>query len=99
MSITERFGHPFVIPLGTAPWQNGRKPWQKRQKRQEDMSSTHLSATTSVAAERQDRAKRRQIIEGARAVFLAQGFDAASMGEIARQARRSKATLHVHFGI
>jgi AcrR family transcriptional regulator len=42
-------------------------------------------------------AKRRQIIEGARAVFLAQGFDAASMGEIARQAGVSKGTLYVYF--
>src|SRR5215813_6233469 len=68
------------------PWQNGRN-------RQEQMSSTHLAAAT----ERQDRAKRRQIMEGARAVFLAQGFDAASMGEIARQAGVSKGTLYVYF--
>jgi AcrR family transcriptional regulator len=45
----------------------------------------------------EDSAKRRQIIEGARAVFLAQGFDAASMGEIARAARVSKGTLYVYF--
>src|SRR5882724_7997705 len=57
------------------------------------MSSTHLVA----ALERQDRAKRRQIMEGARVVFLAQGFDAASMGEIARQAGVSKGTLYVYF--
>jgi len=57
------------------------------------MSSTYLAA----AVERQDRAKRRQIIEGARAVFLAQGFDGASMGEIARQAGVSKGTLYVYF--
>ena len=42
-------------------------------------------------------AKCRQIIDGARAVFLAQGFDAASMGEIARQAGVSKGTLYVYF--
>src|SRR4029078_6694806 len=41
--------------------------------------------------------KRRQIIEGARKLFLAQGFDAASMGEIARQAGVSKGTLYVYF--
>src|SRR5260370_37026257 len=45
----------------------------------------------------EDRAKRRQIIEGARRVFLAQGFDAASMGEIARAAGVSKGTLYVYF--
>ncbi len=44
-----------------------------------------------------DSAKRRQILEGARAVFLAQGFDAASMGEIARAAGVSKGTLYVYF--
>lgn len=44
-----------------------------------------------------DSAKRRQIVEGARAVFLAQGFDAASMGEIARAAGVSKGTLYVYF--
>ncbi|HEV3372240.1 MAG TPA: TetR/AcrR family transcriptional regulator [Xanthobacteraceae bacterium] len=45
----------------------------------------------------EDSAKRRQIIEGARRVFLAQGFDAASMGEIARAAGVSKGTLYVYF--
>lgn len=49
------------------------------------------------SAERQDGAKRRQIMDGARAVFLAQGFDRASMGEIARQAGVSKGTLYVYF--
>jgi AcrR family transcriptional regulator len=42
-------------------------------------------------------AKRRQIVEGARAVFLAQGFDAASMNDIAREAGVSKGTLYVYF--
>jgi hypothetical protein len=45
----------------------------------------------------EDGAKRRQIIEGARRVFLAQGFDAASMGAIARAAGVSKGTLYVYF--
>jgi AcrR family transcriptional regulator len=44
-----------------------------------------------------DNAKRRQIIEGARGVFLAQGFDRASMDEIARAAGVSKGTLYVYF--
>src|SRR3954469_9747588 len=44
-----------------------------------------------------DNAKRRQILDGARQVFLAQGFDGASMGEIARAARVSKGTLYVYF--
>jgi AcrR family transcriptional regulator len=50
-----------------------------------------------VTAGDDDSAKRRQIIEGARAVFLAQGFDAASMNDIARAAGVSKGTLYVYF--
>ena len=46
---------------------------------------------------REDSAKRRQILDGARAVFLADGFDAASMNEIARAAGVSKGTLYVYF--
>src|ERR1700683_2340887 len=42
-------------------------------------------------------AKRRQIIDGARAVFLSRGFDAASMNDIARAAGVSKGTLYVYF--
>lgn len=42
-------------------------------------------------------AKRRQILEGARRVFLASGFDGASMGEIAKAAGVSKGTLYVYF--
>jgi AcrR family transcriptional regulator len=42
-------------------------------------------------------AKRRQILDGARQVFLAQGFDGASMGQIARVAGVSKGTLYVYF--
>jgi AcrR family transcriptional regulator len=45
----------------------------------------------------EDNTKRRQIIEGARAMFLAQGFDAASMNDIARAAGVSKGTLYVYF--
>src|SRR5690349_1273599 len=45
----------------------------------------------------EDSAKRRQILAGARKVFLMQGFDAASMGEIARAAGVSKGTLYVYF--
>ncbi|MFT3973594.1 MAG: TetR/AcrR family transcriptional regulator [Amaricoccus sp.] len=41
--------------------------------------------------------KRRQILDGARRVFLSAGFAAASMGEIAREARVSKGTLYVYF--
>lgn len=45
----------------------------------------------------QDPAKRRQIIEGAYRVFLEQGFDAASMNDITREAGVSKGTIYVYF--
>jgi AcrR family transcriptional regulator len=45
----------------------------------------------------EDSAKRQQIVEGARKIFLAQGFDAASMNDIARSAGVSKGTLYVYF--
>lgn len=44
-----------------------------------------------------ENAKRNQILEGARRVFLSSGFAAASMGEIARVAGVSKGTLYVYF--
>ncbi len=44
-----------------------------------------------------DSAKARQILDGARKVFLAQGFDAASMNDIAREAGVSKGTIYAHF--
>jgi AcrR family transcriptional regulator len=42
-------------------------------------------------------AKRRQILDGSRRVFLADGFDGASMNDIARVAGVSKGTLYVYF--
>jgi AcrR family transcriptional regulator len=45
----------------------------------------------------EDSAKRRQILEGARIIFRALGYDAASMGEIAKAAGVSKGTLYVYF--
>ena len=42
-------------------------------------------------------AKRRQIMEGARTVFLGSGFDGASMNDVARAAGVSKGTLYVYF--
>lgn len=52
---------------------------------------------SAIPEEALDGAKRRQILDGARAVFLEKGFDAASMGEIARAAGVSKGTLYVYF--
>jgi len=45
----------------------------------------------------QDIKKYHQILEGARKVFLAKGFDAASMNDIAKVAGVSKGTLYVYF--
>jgi AcrR family transcriptional regulator len=53
-------------------------------------------ATLALAAD-EDSSKRRQILEGARRLFLDLGFDGASMGEIARAAGVSKGTLYVYF--
>jgi len=44
-----------------------------------------------------DGAKRKQILDGARAVFLSDGFDGASTNDIARVAGVSKGTLYVYF--
>jgi AcrR family transcriptional regulator len=61
--------------------------------------SAHQATLERVGAAGADdeSAKRRQIIDGARAIFLAQGFDAASMNDIARAAGVSKGTLYVYF--
>jgi len=64
------------------------------------MSAAHHSLRDDhapVADENLENAKRRQILEGARKVFLARGFDGASMGEIAKVAGVSKGTLYVYF--
>jgi AcrR family transcriptional regulator len=45
----------------------------------------------------EDSSKRRQILDGAKKVFMDFGFDGASMGEIARAAGVSKGTLYVYF--
>ncbi|MEQ1956143.1 TetR/AcrR family transcriptional regulator [Mesorhizobium sp. CN2-181] len=45
----------------------------------------------------QDPAKRKQIIDGARRIFINMGFDAASMNDITREAGVSKGTIYVYF--
>jgi AcrR family transcriptional regulator len=50
-----------------------------------------------TAAGEEESAKRRQILDGARKVFMDLGFDGASMGEIARACGVSKGTLYVYF--
>jgi AcrR family transcriptional regulator len=53
-----------------------------------------ISLTTTAE---EDSSKRRQILEGARKMFMDFGFDGASMGEIAKAAGVSKGTLYVYF--
>ncbi|AYD02327.1 TetR/AcrR family transcriptional regulator [Neorhizobium sp. NCHU2750] len=45
----------------------------------------------------EDPAKREQILEGAKRVFMRLGFDAASMNDITREAGVSKGTIYVYF--
>jgi len=59
------------------------------------MITTHATPLHVVGDE--DSSKRRQILDGARKVFMDLGFDGASMGEIARSAGVSKGTLYVYF--
>lgn len=61
------------------------------------MSDTIDLTRNKTAEADEESAKRRQIIDGARAVFLANGFDAASMTDIAKAAGVSKGTLYVYF--
>ena len=58
--------------------------------------STNFAETVAIT-DGADNAKRRQIMAGPRELFLAQGFDAASMVEIARKAGVLKGTLYVYF--
>lgn len=61
------------------------------------MKHAHLADEATVATGPADNVKWRQILDGARRCFLAAGFEAASMGEIAREAKVSKGTLYVYF--
>src|SRR5215510_11830309 len=85
MSMTERFGQLVVR------WRTWRFV----------VMATELERASNLespfAPEASEGPKRRQIVTGARRVFLAQGFDAASMGAIAREAGVSKGTLYVYF--
>jgi AcrR family transcriptional regulator len=62
--------------------------------------TTAASARTGARNHRvagTDPDKRRQILDGAHRVFIARGFDAASMNDIAAAAQVSKSTLYVYF--
>src|SRR5262245_45764610 len=62
-----------------------------------DTMATRYLAKTVLTSGPNDPKKRDQIRKGARRLFLAQGFDAASMNSIALEAGVSKGTLYVYF--
>jgi AcrR family transcriptional regulator len=72
---------------------------KKREAMSLDMTADRAAAATGLeeALMSEGGAKRRQIMDGARAVFLAAGFDGASMNDVARVAGVSKGTLYVYF--
>src|SRR5215471_385601 len=55
-----------------------------------------MSATTSARTDT-DSPKRRQVLDAAEELFMAQGYGAVSMDAVARAAGVSKATLYAHF--
>lgn len=61
------------------------------------LGAESVAGTSAVERNGVETEKRRQILEGARQVFTASGFDGASMGEIAKAAGVSKGTLYVYF--
>jgi AcrR family transcriptional regulator len=67
---------------------------QRKPPRQARGGARKAASTTAVPAGGD---KRLQVLDGARRVFLADGFDGASMNDIARVAGVSKGTLYVYF--
>lgn len=67
----------------------------------ESQNSVVLNAPAPASGGRwaagEDPAKRQQILEGAKRVFMKMGFDAASMNDVTREAGVSKGTLYVYF--
>ncbi len=64
------------------------------------LKKVSLKEATKVSgrfAAGEDPAKREQILDGAKRVFMRMGFDAASMNDITREAGVSKGTIYVYF--
>src|ERR1700745_958018 len=110
--LTERFGHSQKSEIAVGEWlplrdvrtANGvrigvivRECWNRAEGSAEPMSEPGELLRTPPVLPDEDNAKRRQIVDGARQIFLARGFDAASMMEIAKAAGVSKGTLYVYF--
>lgn len=62
-----------------------------------DMRQAESEVMNALDNAKLESAKLRQILDGARKVFLADGYDGASMNDIARAAGVSKGTLYVYF--
>src|SRR5947199_10632851 len=62
---------------------------------QRETTMTALPAETQLGAEVS--AKRQQILDGARKVFLEHGFDGASVNDIVRVTGVSKGTIYAYF--
>ena len=63
----------------------------------ESAALTRDARSDAAVPAREESVKWRQILDGARRVFLADGFDGASMNEVARASGVSKGTLYVYF--
>ncbi len=63
----------------------------------QEISSGRPSNSQDAPASGFDTAKRQQIMDGARRVFLEHGFDGASIGDIVRAAGVSKGTIYAYF--
>ena len=63
----------------------------------ESLEKELISGISEPESRFEDPVKRAQILEGARRVFLAEGYEGASMSLIARAAGVSKGTLYVYF--
>lgn len=64
---------------------------------EKELNSAVLEPESRPDSRYEDPAKRAQILDGARRVFLAEGYEGASMSLIAREAGVSKGTLYVYF--
>jgi AcrR family transcriptional regulator len=65
--------------------------------KEKPLKSDTLNIGAGRFAAGEDPAKREQIIDGAKRVFMQMGFDAASMNDITREAGVSKGTIYVYF--
>src|SRR6202000_2392037 len=96
--LTERFGQYSLMPHDEDPSRAipfFKFPASKTLRNPKPKVAVDHDTVLTVPGE--DSSKRRQILDGARKVFMDLGFDGASMGEIARAAAVSKGTLYVYF--